>query len=156
VKTTVPAVKSAKPSIRKTQPGTDKAVTDDGYMALIRLHRLKPIRSHDELDTSIALLNELLARSKSLTVDEIDYLECLSHEIEYYEEDNIPMPPVDPIAMLKYLIDTREVTNSEVARGAGIAVSTLSALLNGKRKLTLDHITRLAEYFHTKPSLFVN
>ena len=66
-----------------------------------------------------------------------------------------PCPRVDPIAMLEYLRDTREVTNSEVARGAGIAVSTLSSLLNGKRKLTLDHIKRLATYFHTKPVIFI-
>ena len=155
MKTGEPVAKRGKTSPRKTTPTASRTEPEDGYMALIRLHRLKPIRSDDELDASIALLNELLARSKSLTRDEIDYLECLSHEIEYYEEDNLPMPPVDPIAMLEYLRDTREVTNSEVARGAGIAVSTLSSLLNGKRKLTLDHIKRLATYFHTKPVIFI-
>ena len=45
---------------------------------------------------------------------------------------------------------------SEVARGAGIAVSTLSAILNGKRKLNLDHIARLARYFGLEQAFFVD
>ena len=156
MKTREPAAKTAKSSVRKPDPGNCQAAPEDGYMALIRLHRLKPIRSDDELDASIALLNELLARSKSLTREEYDYLECLGHEIEYYEEENIPMGRGDPVGSLRRMIETRELTASEVARGAGIAVSTLSSILNGKRKLNLDHIARLAAYFKLEQAFFVD
>ena len=132
-----------------------KRVLAPAYLALIQAFPLKPLRSEEELDEAIRIVDSLLIRMKSLTEGEHDYLECLGFMIEIYEEEHYPMSPVDPIAMLEYLIETREVTNSEVARGAGLAVSILSALLNGKRKLTLDHIKRLATYFHTKPVLFI-
>ena len=156
MKTKEPVAKRETKPPQKSGLGDCRDAPDGGYMALIRLHRLKPIRSHEELDASIKLLNELLVRSDSLTEEEYDYLECLSHEIEYYEEENIPIRRVGPPESIRRLIETRELTATEVARGAGIAVSTLSAILNGKRKLNLDHMTRLATFFHTKPSVFVD
>ena len=155
MKTRESVAKGGKSLDRKIVRGAE-AAKDDGYMALIRLHRLKPIRSHGELDAAIVVLNGLLARSKSLTDDEQDYLECLSHEIEYYEKENVPMPAVSPADMLRHFMEARDLTASEVARGAEIAVSTLSAVLNGKRKLTIAHITRLAPFFHVKPAVFVD
>ena len=156
VKTKEPVAKKETKPAQKSDTGVSPPAPENGYMALIRLHRLKPIRSHEELDAAITRLNELLARSKSLTEEEYDYLECLSHEIEYYEEENIPMRRVGPPESIRRLIETRELTASEVARGAGIAVSTLSAILNGKRKLNLDHIARLARYFRLEQAFFVD
>ena len=56
--------------------------------------------------------------------------------------------------MLKHLIEAKNVTQVEVARATGIAESTISELLAGKRKLSRAHIGKLAKYFHVSPSLF--
>ena len=103
MKTREPVAKGGKTPVPKSEPGVCPTAPDGGYMALIRLHRLKPIRSHEELDAAIKLLNELLIRSDSLTDEEYDYLECLSHEIEYYEEENIPMRRVGPPESIRRL-----------------------------------------------------
>ena len=139
----------------KVRHDSANGVASPAYLTLIHAFPLRALRTEEELDEAIRIVDSLLIRMKSLTEGEHNYLECLGFMIEIYEEEHYPMSPVDPIAMLKYLIETREVTNSEVARGAGLAVSTLSAILNGKRKLTLDHIKRLATYFHTKPVIFI-
>ena len=128
MKTREPVAKRETKPVQKSEPGDCPAAPDGGYMALIRLHRLKPIRSHEELDAAIKFLNELLIRSDSLTEEEYDYLECLSHEIEYYEEENIPMRRVGPPESIRRLIQTRELTASEVARGAGIAYISLRVM----------------------------
>ncbi len=44
----------------------------------------------------------------------------------------------EPARMIRHYMEARDLTASVVARGAKIAVSTLSSVLNGKRKLTLD------------------
>ena len=67
-----------------------------------------------------------------------------------------PSRPVDPVESLRRLIETREPTASEVGRGAGIAVTTLSSILNGESKPDLDHIGRLARYFKLRPAFFVD
>jgi HTH-type transcriptional regulator/antitoxin HigA len=39
---------------------------------------------------------------------------------------------------------------------AGIAVSTISEILAGKRGLNRKHIEALARYFHIEPSVFIS
>jgi hypothetical protein len=46
--------------------------------------------------------------------------------IDKYEQAHHPLPPISEVDMLRHFLDTRRVTRSETARGAGIAVSTLS------------------------------
>lgn len=56
--------------------------------------------------------------------------------------------------MLKYLMEMKGVTQAAVAKGAGIAESTVSEVLSGKRMLTRAQIGKLARYFHVEPSMF--
>jgi HTH-type transcriptional regulator / antitoxin HigA len=105
------------------------------YLALVAVYPIHPLRSEEDLDQAIAVIGKLLSRRKPLDAQEKDYLESLSHEVERYEEEGHPMPAVAEADMLRHLIDAREVTLLEVAEGTGIAVSTLSSVLSGKRRL---------------------
>ena len=57
--------------------------------------------------------------------------------------------------MLRHFLDARGVTRSEAARGAGIAVSTISSILAGKRRMNRDHIEALAQFFNVSPAVFL-
>ena len=57
--------------------------------------------------------------------------------------------------MLRHLIDAKSVTLSEVAAKTGIAVSTLSSVLRGKRELNRGHIEKLAPVFGVAPGVFL-
>ncbi|MDB5385529.1 MAG: putative transcription regulator containing domain [Planctomycetaceae bacterium] len=126
------------------------------YLKLVVAFPIRPLRNDDELNQAIGVLDRLLSRKKPLDDQEQGYFDSLSHEIEYYEDANVPMPEVSGIAMLRHLIDTRNATLSEVAAGAEIAVSTMSSVLGGKRKLNRTHIEKLARYFEVKPGLFLD
>jgi plasmid maintenance system antidote protein VapI len=52
------------------------------------------------------------------------------------------------------LIEAKGAAQAEVARAAGIAESTISEVLAGKRDLTRAQIGRLARYFHVTPAVF--
>lgn len=56
--------------------------------------------------------------------------------------------------MLRHLIDARNVTQSQVSKDTKIVESTISDVLNGKRRLTRDHIARLVSYFRVSQSVF--
>jgi HTH-type transcriptional regulator/antitoxin HigA len=107
------------------------------------------------LDEAIAMLDRLLFRRKPLDEQEQDYLGSLAHEIERYEEEHVPIPDVTGADMLRHLIGERDLTLSDLAKGAAIAVSTLSAVLNGKRNLSLAHIEKLARYFGVELAVFL-
>jgi HTH-type transcriptional regulator/antitoxin HigA len=59
------------------------------------------------------------------------------------------------VDLLRYLIEEHDLTLSELAVATGIKVSTLSEILAGKRRLNLQHVTKLARHFLVSPSLFI-
>ena len=137
----------------KTGSGRGKP-QEVGYLALIRELPLRPIRSETELDRAIAMVNALGDR-ETLAPDEHDYLLVLSGLIEKYEDEHYQIPAVSGVSMLRYLIESRGVARAKVAAEAGIAESTLSEILAGKRKLGIRHVTILARYFKVDPGLFI-
>jgi HTH-type transcriptional regulator / antitoxin HigA len=125
------------------------------YLALIRRFPLRPITSEAELDRATALVNELLDRDR-LDAAEDDYLDVLSDLIERYENKHHPIEDVSADEMLAFLIEQKGVTQAGAARGAGIAESTVSEVLSGKRQLTRKQIEKLASYFHVSPAVFLS
>ena len=58
--------------------------------------------------------------------------------------------------MLRHLIEARKTTQARVAAEAGIAESTISAVLAGKRGLSRKHIEALARHFKVNPAVFIS
>ena len=56
---------------------------------------------------------------------------------------------------LRFLIEQKSVTQAQAATGAGIAESTISEVLAGKRKLNRTQIAKLARYFHVATGAFL-
>jgi HTH-type transcriptional regulator / antitoxin HigA len=126
----------------------------DGYLALVRKFPLRPIRTEAELDGAIAMVDTLSDR-KNLADDEHDYLLVLSSLIEKYEDDHYPIPEVSGLPMLRSLLEFKGVTQAQVAAQTGIAESTLSEILAGKRRMATKHIAILAKYFGVDPGLLL-
>src|SRR5262245_11489151 len=125
----------------------------DAYLELIFQVPLRPIRSDTELDRAIAMVDSLIDRD-DLGQDEQDYLDVLSDIVERYESEEHPIAPVSDAEMLGHLIEAKGVTQADVARGTGIAESTISEVLAGKRTLSRTHISKLSRYFHVEPGVF--
>jgi HTH-type transcriptional regulator / antitoxin HigA len=125
------------------------------YLALVRGYPLLPICSEEDLDAALALVDRLLTREPPLDSGEEAYLETLAVLVQAYEDQHHPLPPVSGADMLRHFLEQHDKTLSQVARDTGIAVSTLSAVLNGKRQLNLRHIEKLAPYFGVEPAVFL-
>jgi HTH-type transcriptional regulator / antitoxin HigA len=125
----------------------------DRYLELIRVFPLRPIRNEDEQVAAIKVIDALID-APSLTPPEQDYLDVISDLLEAYEDVHEPEPEVSDAEMLAYLMDIQGRTQTDVARGAKIAASTVSEVLSGKRKLNRGQIGKLARYFHVGPGVF--
>jgi HTH-type transcriptional regulator/antitoxin HigA len=90
----------------------------------------------------------------SLAPQEEDYLEVLGDLVERYESEAHPMAPVSDVEMLRHLIDAKGVSQTEVSKATGIADSTISEVLKGKRSLNRSHIGKLSRYFGVSPEVF--
>ena len=129
----------------------------DIYFELVGQFPLRPICSDKELDRASHMIDSLLDKKK-LSRAEQDYLVVLSDIVERYEDEHHPIDdkPVGDADMLRFLIESNEVTQSEVAKHAEIAESTISEILSGKRSLNRSHIDKLAHYFHVDPGVFMS
>jgi HTH-type transcriptional regulator/antitoxin HigA len=91
----------------------------------------------------------------SLGAPERDYLDVLSDLVEAYEEKRYPIAKVSDARLLRHLLEARTVSQTEVAKATSITNSTLSAVLQGTRQLTRQHIGLLAKYFHVEADAFL-
>jgi len=123
------------------------------YLELVRQFPLRPIRSDEELDEAVRMIDGLLSR-RDLEPEEKDYLEVLGDLVERYETDAHPMTPVSDAEMLRHLLEAKGVGRAELCAVTGIAESTISGVLKGKRSLNRDHIGKLARYFKVPPDVF--
>src|SRR5579871_6021437 len=127
---------------RKTAPRKLPAT----YLRLIRRFPLRPIRSERELDDALAVIDSLLDAGTPDAASR-DYLDVLSDLVERFEDEHVPMPAVSDADMLRHLMEAKVVAQARVAREVGIAESTVSEVLAGRRRLTRAHIGKLASYF---------
>ena len=126
---------------------------EDRYLELVRRFPLRPLRTDTDLDAAVAVLDELTDCAE-LSPPEQDYLDVLTDLVEAYEDATVPMPPVPDAELLRFLVESKGVTQAQVAAGAGLAVSTVSELLAGKRKLNRGQIGKLARFFKVSPAAF--
>jgi HTH-type transcriptional regulator / antitoxin HigA len=135
-----------------TKSGTH-TTSPDPYLKLIVRFPLRPLKNEDELSRAIAVIDSLIIRG-DLDEGEQDYLEILTDIVEKYERDEHPMRRPSDAEMLRFLIEDRKITQSELAEATKIANSTISEILSGKRELTRSHVGVIAKYFGVRPTVF--
>lgn len=126
---------------------------EDRYLELVRRFPLRPLRTAADLDAAVAVIDSLIDQDE-LSAPEQDYLDVLSDLVKIYEDVTIPIKPVGDAAMLRLLIEGKGVTQAEAAKRAGIAESTVSEVLAGKRKLNRAQVGKFARYFRVGPGAF--
>jgi len=123
------------------------------YLALVRAFPLRPIRGDEEHRRAIKVANGLLARP-SLTPDMEDYLDVLGLLIADYEDSIYDHPEFTPVERLRSLMEEHTLTQAELARRTGIPVTSLSDILNLKRRTSPKVRAILAECFGVSASFF--
>ena len=141
--------------MRRQHQATRRGRAPDSYLKWILRFPLRPIRSDRELDQAVSMINALLDQEK-LDRGEQDYLDVLSDLVEHYEEEQHPIPPAGESEMLAFLMDVKDLNQTRLAHQAGIASSTISEVLTGKRQLTRQHIEKLAAFFQIPPGVFLS
>ena len=138
----------------KAQNRARGAPKTDRYFELVKRFPLRPLRSEAELDAAIAVIDRLTDCDR-LDPGEEDYLDVLGDLVKKYETENHPMPAVSDADMLRHLIESRDTTQKQVAEATGIAVSTISEILSGKRRLNRKHIEVFSGHFKVSPAVFM-
>lgn len=124
----------------------------DSYLELILAFPLSSIRSDEHLDEAQKTLDRLLAKGE-LDDGEETYLDALSDLVGVYEDEHHTIEPASDADMLRHLLEAKGVTQAQLSQEAGIAKSTISEVLAGKKPFSRRIIRKLAEFFKVNVSV---
>jgi len=112
----------------------------------------KVIQSEKENDRYMKMLLGL-EQKNTLTREEKDLADLLTLLIEDFEEKHYQLPKASPIEVIIFLMDQHGLKQKDLTDVFGTP-SIVSEVLNGKRDLNKEHITRLSKRFRVSPELF--
>ncbi|WLD14853.1 helix-turn-helix domain-containing protein [Planctellipticum variicoloris] len=124
----------------------------DSYLELVMAFPLASIQSEVHLAEAQQVMDRLLARGK-LDHGEETYLDALSDLVATYEDAHHAISPASDADMLRHLLDARGITQAELSRETGLAKSSLSEVLAGKKAFSRLMIRKLADFFGVDVSL---
>ena len=116
------------------------------YLKLVQAFPLASIRSDGHLRAAQSVMDDLLSHGK-LSAGESLYLDALSDLASAYEDEHFAMGPASDADMLGHLLDAKGVSQIELHRATGIAKSTISEVLAGKKRTSRGMIRKLSAYF---------
>jgi HTH-type transcriptional regulator/antitoxin HigA len=125
----------------------------DSFIDLLITFPPRTIKSEEDLEKTQAVVDNLLDKGK-LTQEEEDYLNLLGMLIYQYEEETQKqVPDIYGVELLKVLMAELNLKQKDLVP-IFKTESIVSDVLNGQRKLTVEHIQNLADFFKTSPAVF--
>ena len=108
---------------------------------------IKPIRNAQDHRRALERISELIDENPKPGSQECDELEVLGILITFYEDKQWTPRKPTPLEVIEHHMDRLGLSQSELARRAKIQQSHLSAVVNGRRPLSLTQAKKLAALF---------
>ncbi len=124
------------------------------WQAFDAMAHLRPIHNEAEYDRMVAMMNSLLDAAG----DDEDHalaglLELVGDLVWKYEQEMHAIEPAEPKDALRFLMDARRLKQEDLS--AILPQSNLSAILAGKRKISVTLAGKLGKFFGVSPAVFV-
>jgi HTH-type transcriptional regulator / antitoxin HigA len=129
-----------------------KGKARDSYLELVLAFPLASIKSDRHLQQAHDVMDRLLARGR-LDYGEETYLDALSDLVAAYEDEHHAIEPASDADMLRHLMEAKGITQVQLHRDTGIAKSTISEVLAGKKPFSRQMIRKLADFFRVDVSV---
>ncbi len=122
------------------------------YTELLTSFPPRTIKSEEDFEKTQAVIDSLLDKG-SLTEEEEDYLNLLGMLIHEYESKQELVPDIYGVELLKVLMTEMNLKQKDLVP-IFKTESIVSDVLKGKRKLTVEHIQKLGNFFKVSPAVF--
>jgi len=109
------------------------------------------IKSERQYNKYCKVLEELVFKNRKKDEDEIELLTLL---IEKWDEDHYEISDIDPIQLLKSLMEEHQLKSKDMVELLKLSKGTISKILNYQTGLSKDTIRKLSDYFKLKQSAF--
>jgi HTH-type transcriptional regulator/antitoxin HigA len=113
------------------------------------------IRDRVDYHNTLEIIEAMVLHAARFTPDQKDYFELLSQLAADYDAAAVKWPKLTAASLLEHLMAERGMTAADLSRVLGASRNLGGMILRGERRLTLDHVARLAQHFHVSPALFI-
>lgn len=124
----------------------------NSYIELLQKFPPRPIKSEADF-LAVQKVIDTLLDSGEITPEKQEYINLLGILVHEYEEKHVSIPDLSGVELLKALIDEFNLKQKDLIP-IFKTESIVSAILNGQRKFTVEHIEKLAIFFNISPSVF--
>lgn len=115
---------------------------------------IKPIKNSQQYDSALGRIYTLMQKDLKPNSHESDELEILSVLVKEYEHTHFPMPKPNPLDAIKFRLEQKGLSESELSDILGNR-SRKSEILSGKRKLSLTMIRKLNEVLNIPAEVLI-
>ena len=129
-----------------------KRKAQDSYLELVLAFPLASIKSDEHLAEAQKVMDRLLAKGELDDGEEM-YLDALSDLVAAYEDAHHAIEPAADADMLRHLMEAKGVTQAQLSKATGMAKSSVSEVLAGKKPFSRQMIRKLADYFQVDVSV---
>ncbi len=130
------------------------AINQQKYGKLLARVRPTVIRTEDQNDRMLALVEQFMAKGDRLTPEEGELLRLLGKLIADFEAEFYHLGDAEPHEVLQELMDARGLKQTDLAQLFG-SKGRASEVINGKRAISKAQAKALAEVFHVSAELFI-
>ncbi len=132
-----------------------KGKVRDTYLELVRVFPLTSVRSGSDLRAAQKVMDEIFSKGTLSSGEEL-YIDALSDLVAAYEDRHHAIQPASDAEMLRHLLEAKAVSQAELHRETGIAKSTISEILAGRKPFSRKIIRTLADYFDIATSVLTH
>lgn len=129
-------------------PGTERSYAD-----LLRSLQPRSIKNDDEAEAIQRQIDALIDQDE-ISTDEQELLSLLGDLMLAWEGNLFDLPDLAPPEAIQALLEAHGLRQSDLVGPVFATRSIASEVLNGKRRLTYEHVQKLAQLFHVSPSVF--
>jgi HTH-type transcriptional regulator / antitoxin HigA len=127
--------------------------SNPSYIELLKTFPPRTITSEEQFCETQQVIDALIDKG-DLTPDEEEYLDLLGTLVYAYEAEHVPMPELRGVDLIRVCLSERNLRQKDLIP-IFKTESIVSAVLNGRRKLTVEHIRKLSKFFKLPPELFL-
>lgn len=109
------------------------------------------IKSEEQYFKYCDILEKLVFQTENNFIDEIELLNLL---IEKWDRENVDLFKLDPIRLLKNLMDENNLKAKDMIRILSLSKGTISKILNYHKGLSKETIRKLSVYFKISQEAF--
>ena len=103
---------------------------------------IRPLRSEADYDAALVEIERYFEKEPKRGTPAADHFDLLALVIEDYERKNWPIDPPDPVAAIRYRMETGGLTQTDLGRLLG-SRQRASDILSHKRRLTMQMAWKL-------------